>query len=532
MSLPNLPAGDKLRREVRTEWGGLNLTESAQDGELVEALDLSSREYPLIATRRGRSAWPVTYASLVGMFLAEENDGTLASLTIETYNQTPSLFRGYAWTNAHTYVGPLSGPQSFAQLGDKVYLFPDKKVYDLTAHTLTSMEATYSGTDLAFTDGSYEGVNSVSWSYNGSGAVYTLTQQDPESASLLVFTRKRIESGSVTVARNVPALRFVFAHENRLWGCREDTIYASALGNPCNFNVFDGLASDSWTADVESAGSFRAGLVFQGMPILFKRQHVYKVMGDAPSNFGVIPLDIPGISNAASLTVIRGVLYYISERQVLAWSGGGTPTVVSAALGLDGNDHIQHADCALGTDGNRLYMLMGSGTADANYDYVYDTRFGIWHRESFSTPWKGFCTMRDYAVAWTSANVYTLGYGDIGTSETWTAIFADSTRAYKTVLTGSESKKGVLRLLIRCKLTKRMDVYLSYDGGSWEKATTVGGDYGADKDSYLVPLILRRCDYWQLKLAGVGAAVIYSISVERYGGEWQQPGTPNTARSR
>ena len=29
MSLPNLPAGDKYRREVRTEWGGLNLNESA-----------------------------------------------------------------------------------------------------------------------------------------------------------------------------------------------------------------------------------------------------------------------------------------------------------------------------------------------------------------------------------------------------------------------------------------------------------------------------------------------------------------------
>ena len=29
MSLPNLPAGDKLRREVRTEWGGLNLNENS-----------------------------------------------------------------------------------------------------------------------------------------------------------------------------------------------------------------------------------------------------------------------------------------------------------------------------------------------------------------------------------------------------------------------------------------------------------------------------------------------------------------------
>ena len=54
MSLPNLPAGDKFRREVRTEWGGINLNENAGDGELIEALNMSSREYPLLATSRLR----------------------------------------------------------------------------------------------------------------------------------------------------------------------------------------------------------------------------------------------------------------------------------------------------------------------------------------------------------------------------------------------------------------------------------------------------------------------------------------------
>ena len=52
MSLPNLPQKDNYRREVRTEWGGINLNENAGDGELIEALNMSSREYPLLATRR------------------------------------------------------------------------------------------------------------------------------------------------------------------------------------------------------------------------------------------------------------------------------------------------------------------------------------------------------------------------------------------------------------------------------------------------------------------------------------------------
>lgn len=108
------------------------------------------------------------------------------------------------------------------------------------------------------------------------------------------------------------------------------------------------------------------------------------------------------------------------------------------------------------------------------------------------------------------------------TTTEWSVTFADSTRAYKTALTGSESKKGVLRLLIRCRLAKTMKVWISYDGGDFEEAGEFGGEDGMDKSSRVVPLILRRCDYWQLRLTGVGDAVIYSIAVEKYGGEWQQ----------
>ena len=61
-----------------------------------------------------------------------------------------------------------------------------------------------------------------------------------------------------------------------------------------------------------------------------------------------------------------------------------------------------------------------------------------------------------------------------------------------------------------------------YEGGFMTQPFAFGGEDGMDKGSRVVPLILRRCDYWQLRLTGVGDAVIYSIAVEKYGGEWQQ----------
>ena len=49
------------------------------------------------------------------------------------------------------------------------------------------------------------------------------------------------EAAGITIARPMPDIHYICEHENRLWGVGGDAIYASALGDPTNFNVFDGL---------------------------------------------------------------------------------------------------------------------------------------------------------------------------------------------------------------------------------------------------------------------------------------------------
>ena len=193
-----------------------------------------------------------------------------------------------------------------------------------------------------------------------------------------------------------------------------------------------------------------------------------------------------------------------------------------------------------GTDGLRYYIELqyqATQNSTINRLFVYDTRFGTWHEleRGTATERAGFCG--DGSDAWmirpyqdgetTKVRYYQLTgklslTGLFKYTPDWEVRFADSTRAYKTALTGSESKKGVLRLLIRCKLAGTMKIWISYDGGNFEEAGEFGGEDGMAKGSRVVPLILRRCDYWQLRLTGAGDAVIYSIAVEKYGGEWQQ----------
>lgn len=658
MSLPNLPYDDTLRREVRTEWGGLNLNENAGDGELIEALNLSSRAYPLLATRK---PWYMKPINQTGAPTIKNAAAFGASRYWFWVSEDPENAGTYKFYYNGTPKGTLSGDREiasrtrFACLRDKIYVFPAEKVYDEVAGTWEGMNLARANLTARFMDGEYAGVpakantiyvatgtwqfnvgdavtisgcttvpennktavireisgkylrfyeNTFSlrplWRYDVSGSLAAGTYHFTIDGTTYQFDlspglsdgdwlywidnalRKRVgetpttivttegDSGTelsfyyapitydetgVTVQRAVPFMSYVCVNENRLWGCYGDKIYASKLGDPLNFNVFDGLATDSWTAETGTPGDFTGCISYQGYPIFFKENCAFRVMGDIPSNFSLRKLEIPGVLRYSdrSLAAVGPALFYLSNKGICSWDGGGYPSIISLPLGIDREWQKARA----GTDGVRYYISLWeltnvSGAGEFTFvsrDYCYDCRFGTWHRLNISREVSSTGTSPQpnqglvyscYAQA--GDNLYFLDSdknnflalegrpmqtpwtqeSDNSESYNWTITFADSTRAYKTALTGSEGKKGTLRLLIRCKLAGTMKVWIAYDGGDFEEIREIGGINGAEKDSYVVPLILRRCDFWQLRLTGTGGAVIYSIAVEKYGGEWQQ----------
>lgn len=648
MSLPNLPAGDKFRREVRTEWGGINLNENAGDGELVEAINMSSREYPLLAnakfTQLSAAQIGVT-ENIYAPFIYNGKMGYIEKVDIQGEPSTYYLHDPFYTTQE--FQVKINSPNAwYAILGHRLVIMPSKQIYDFDTHTMADMEASWTSTMAApavFMDGELYGVaaegntlyaDGANWSakfkigdavtisgsriaaydktavireisgnylrfsentfdvsgryyLNGAalqqGSVYLFTTDagdhsftwmgDSVAAGLLLYNegndfvtvwtgaqsgelqsldhpaqttgnRLFINKGycniydTVSVSRAVPDMDFTCVNENRVWGCKEDTIYASKLGDPTNWNVFDGLSTDSWTAETGTQRTFTGCCSFQGYPTFFKENAVFKVVGDEPGNFMLRKQNIVGVRSGSGKTIveIRGRLYYHSWDGIMEWNGGDVPQIVSGALGLNPD---QTVFLTAGSDTIRYYAAGYAYQYDREADmtlpktgvYVYDPRFGSWHKieapdyYDVEFPFDGvtgYMLMnysREHMPTAYKLNAYAAAK-DITTE--WRVTFADSTRAYKTALTGSESKKGVLRLLIRCRLAKTMKVWISYDGGDFEEAGEFGGEDGMEKTSRVVPLILRRCDYWQLRLTGVGDAVIYSIAVEKYGGEWQQ----------
>ncbi|MBR4703235.1 MAG: hypothetical protein IKO91_05265 [Oscillospiraceae bacterium] len=353
------------------------------------------------------------------------------------------------------------------------------------------------------------------------GVTSSVTVTEGSGGEELVFGSVWVdytETGTVTVSRDVPDLDFVCVNENRLWGCAGDIIYASKLGDPFNFNVFDGLSTDSWQSGNVDAGDFTACVSYLGYPIFFKEDMVYKVYGDRPDNFQWTASARLGVQpgSAKSLAVAGETLYYLSRAGICAYTGG-IPAVISAPLGMN----TRFDSAAAGSDGLRYYVSMHS--ADGWGLYVYDTQARTWHREDESEAMGFVFVYGGLYMLLRTGGLWRMD-GQDGTEEAafaWMAQFADSTRFYETSDSGSQNKKGLLRVLLRCEMEEgaSLAVHVRYDGGAWEEKRTITA---TEKMSYHVPLILRRCDHYTLKLTGIGGATVYSVTEEKYGGSWKQ----------
>ena len=332
----------------------------------------------------------------------------------------------------------------------------------------------------------------------------------PPDADILDFIKigaDTEEPNAITITREMPDMDFIFTAGNRLWGAKGDTIYGSKLGDPLNFNVFDGLATDSYSVDLGTPGDATAGIEYNGYPIFFKEDGIFKLYGDYPQNFQMYATMKQGVRKGCgkSLVIAGDILYYVSRYGVMAYSGG-VPTWIGEPLGKT----ILQAVAAGG--GQKYYLSAYDGEV---WDlYVYDANSGIWHREDdlrlVDAGYNG-------AVIGLSADGRILSlspdYTRSGTEEEeapWMVEFAD-------MVFGSPNRKGIGKMQFRFGFEEPGEVVISvkYDSGEWEKVMTVSG---GTKESRVIPLIPRRCDHFKIRLESRNRVNIYGMTVHYYHG--------------
>lgn len=191
-----------------------------------------------------------------------------------------------------------------------------------------------------------------------------------------IFTKTGAEAGTVMLERKVPDLTCICECDNRIWGAEGKTIYASALGDPTNFYVYDGVSTDSYAVAVGTEGEFTGCIAYSSTVLFWKENCLHKVLGSYPAQYEIYTYTVPGIQKGSekSLAVINETLFYKGRNGVYAYSGG-TPELLTENFGTR-----RFFDAVGGTDGERYYISMRTEKGDWEL-YVFDTLRAIWLRE-------------------------------------------------------------------------------------------------------------------------------------------------------
>lgn len=320
------------------------------------------------------------------------------------------------------------------------------------------------------------------------------------------------ESGSIQVARKVPKMSYVCEANNRLWGCFYgmhegkvlNEIYCCKLGDFKNWNCYMGISTDSYTVSVGTDGEFTGCIAYLGYPLFFKENCVHKVYGMQPSAYQVQTTSCRGVQRGSyrSLAVVNEILYYKSRADVCAYDGS-LPVGVSVQMG-----EKAYSEACAGAHGGKYYISMKD--ADGVWSlFVYDTQYKLWHRED---------ERHASAFAVWNDSIYML---DQGNKQIWDLTGGTGEGAEDEIPWMAESgligyemvdHKYVSRFNFRMKLAvgAQCKLEIEYDSdGKWEDWGTI---FGSGVNSFVLPVIPRRCDHFRIRISGSGEIWIYSIA--------------------
>lgn len=325
----------------------------------------------------------------------------------------------------------------------------------------------------------------------------------------------------LVLERKIPAMDFVVESGNRLWGCRYDEaagineIYASKLGDAGNWEVFQGLSTDSWRASRGTAGAFTGAAVLNGSPLFFREESLEKVFPNAGGAHQIHSYDLEGVEAGAadSLAVVEDRLFYKSRHGVMVFTGT-MPQRISDCFGdlrFTGGSAARHENkYCLSTQ-----MEIVQATEPERVVLIFDTKTGDWQVENDA--WEG------KAVSWMGS----LYYSDNGTLRAMRTAAADSSAGVRwwaetgpqglridgsrgrTILSGA---KWVSRIQLRYSLDigAKARVLISYNEGHWIEAKKLHRNRLGSDTANIFP---QRCDNFRLRLEGSGGFRLWSMAM-------------------
>jgi|GEM_PF-665667 len=309
----------------------------------------------------------------------------------------------------------------------------------------------------------------------------------------------------VKMSREAPELDYLMEQNNRLWGCKNNSIYSSKLGDPTNWFYYQSTSADSYAVDVASDGIFTGCVALASHLVFFKEEHIHKLYGSKPANYQVVSADAHGLESGSerSIAVINDVAIYKSKMGIMAYSGS-TPQLLSTVWGARNYNNV------VGGSDTVKYWCSAHNISTGDYEvFVFDMAKKLWHKED-STKIADFASVKGklYYIDATDANnthVLVMNPDDniIEEKIDWMAELGDFDEY-------SENKKIYSKLQMRLNMDagSTLTILVRFDSGSWEQIRHI---YAEEKRAIYIPIIPRRCDKFRIRLEGTGYSIIESL---------------------
>ena len=467
-----------------------------------------------------------------------------------TQNPTFTLCKldGTAYDSSNTVVGS-------SEPDDKTKFWLDTsttpvvlKVYGTSSHAWVSVATTYvkvsaPGIGKGFKQddaATFEGVDKSDVIYNNFDFNQSNIIRDCGDDYLIVvglINKVFTNSKPITVERKLPELDFVCELNNRIWGCSSinHEIYACKQGDPTNWYCYAGLDSDSYAATIGTDNIFTGCVAYNGTVLFFKEHGIHKVYGTKPSNYEIGWLPGKGLQNgsAKSIVVVNDYLMYKARDSFIMYDGSITP--ISTQLGAK-----NYYEAVGGVYRNKYYV----STRDDNYNYslfCYDTSRGTWCREddlmvkymAYASSGLYMCDMNNKLMVVNVEGLYTSIFpiSEIEEEELYPVSDDDSEEMYPgDTLGGTEEEdftwslttgeiglnspyeKYIKKINLRFQLdtNAKLKIELMYD--SEEEWKMIQEIWCTRKRSYSMPIPVKRCDHFKIRLSGFGNIKLYSIA--------------------
>lgn len=503
-------------------FGGLNQSSVGADNEFLDMKNVSSRLYPSLTLCE--QSVPFADLSEPFQFFWKNDNYFITADTIMKQGENGKRLKLNRKDLDRTLVG----------MGAYICIFPDKQVYNTATGELLDMEASYTqsgsisiapvsegssfvkiqGTNLgkAFKKDdvvTLSGFTQYTNVLNGAKAIkeigdnfIVITAVDENGAALRSITEER----GVKIERKLPDLDFVCEFNNRLWGCSSANheIYASKLGDPTNWNSYQGTAADSYAVSVGSDGDFTGVISQQGYVVFFKEDYIHTIYGTKPSNFSLDTVQARGVMKGCSRSLchVNETVMYVGRDAIMAYTGG-MPESVSDKLNL-------RWDSAVANQWKGKYYV-DLTLFKKTTTYVYDLLHNIWMKEDehenkllsrfyangilFETREKE----RHISSRFTSREEIRSGDMD------W---YLES--VYLEEGTIDQKKVHSLQFNVELEVDAYFAVYVRYDNDvTWRRVASVNADR---RNTYTVPLKLKKCERYQYRLEGHGWFILYGMS--------------------